>query len=517
MSILLGIDVGTSSTKAVVIDDRGGILGVASADHPSSTPLPGWSEQIPQDWWRSACEAVGRALAQVDRSPADVRGVGLSGQMHGSVLMDARTLAAKGERDDVLRPAILWNDQRTAEQCRWIEDRAGGRAALVQLVGNAALPGFTLPKWLWVREREPELWARVAVAMMPKDYVRFRMTGQAATDVGDGAGTLLLDVDQRAWSQRAVDLFGIDPAILPAVLESGQVAGHLTGPGAAAMGLREGTPVVAGSGDNQCGAIGAGVVRSGMVLATLGTSGVVYAHADEPRRDLTPESPGRVHTMCAADGGGSLPRGHYSITGCTLSAGGALAWAREHVFGGADYAALMREAASAPPGSEGLLFLPHLTGERCPYPDPTASGAWIGLTTRHTRAHMARAILEGVAMTMARILGIMRSIGVPATAGRLGGGGTRSPLWREILTAALDIPTQEMETEEGPALGAALLAGVGAGVWPGVAEACEATIRARAQVDPNPSLARRYREMAEILDAGYQGLRGPMASLARIR
>ena len=519
MPLMLGIDVGTSSTKAIVIDEAGSIRGVASAPHPSHSPRPSWSEQNPDDWWASSCAAVRAAIEQARCDPRDIAGIGLSGQMHGSVLLDAATVAAKGQRPGVLRPAILWNDQRTAAQCHRIEQLAGGRAALVRLVGNAALPGFTLPKLLWVREHESDIWSRVAAALLPKDYTRFRLTGTLATDVADAAGTLLFDVDRRGWSPAACDLFNIDPAILPPVLESAAVAGHITPFAAEAMGLAQGTLVVAGSGDNQCGAIGAGVVEPNLILATLGTSGVVYAHAPEPWRDLPTrgdQPPGRVHTMCAADGSASTP-GHWSITGCTLSAGGALAWARDHAFAGAPYDTLYAEAAAAPPGCDGLIFLPYLTGERCPHPDPAASGAWIGLTARHTRAHLVRAVLEGVALTMREILDIMRAIGVAAPACRLGGGGTRSPLWRDILIAAMNVQGQTMQTEEGPALGAALLAGVGAGVWPSVPEACRRSIHVREHIGPNAALVDRYNALAPVFAECYAGLRASLAKLAAQR
>lgn len=539
MALLLGIDIGTSSTKALILDERGRVRASASAPHPIRQPQPGWSEQSPRDWWASTKQSVAAALnaAHITPDRADeIAAIGLSGQMHGSVLLDRQTLDAHGTTDDVLRPALLWNDQRTAAQCAEIEQLAGGRTALVKLVGNAALPGFTLPKWLWVKRHEPRVWDRVARVMMPKDYVRFRMTGLPATDAGDAAGTLLFDIDNRKWHADAARMFGIDQGLLPAVHESASIAGGLTPYAAGELGLKAGTPVVAGSGDNQCGAIGAGVVESDLLLATLGTSGVMYAHAPTPWRDLGGEpsnnsqaadshgsaSPsgstpsGRVHTMCAANGDATTPS-HWSITGCTLSAGGSLAWARDSVFGGVDYDTLLREAANVPPGSEGLMFLPYLTGERCPYPHPTASGAWIGLTARHTRGHLVRAVLEGVALTMAQILAIMRSTGVDARTCRLGGGGTRSPLWRDILTACLNTHTQTMETEEGPAYGAALLAGVGAGVWSSVSSACRATIRPAQDHEPIRGLAERYAAIAPIHAQCYADLRATMDRLEALR
>lgn len=518
MGNVLGIDVGTSATKAVVADTAGSVLGSASATHPSSRPHPGWSEQDPRDWWRSACAASRQAIESAGIGPSTIAAVGISGQMHGSVLLDAAAAGSGGRSDDVLRPAILWNDQRTQEQCLAIERAAGGRAALVRLVGNAALPGFTLPKLAWVREHEPQIWARIAAVLLPKDYVRFRLTGEVATDVGDSSGTLLFDVDRRTWSDQAARTFGIDPALLPPVHESATIVGRASADGAATLGIEPGTPVVAGSGDNQCGAIGAGVVDPGIILATLGTSGVIYAPSRGPRRDLGSRGApaGRVHTMCAADGAASGP-GTWSITGCTLSASGALAWARDTLFGEVPYETLVAEAAVAPPGSEGLVFLPYLTGERCPHQDPTASGAWIGLTARHTRGHLVRAVLEGVALTMCQILEIVRSIGVEAAACRVGGGGARSALWREILSGALALPVETLDSEEGPALGAALLAGVGAGVWPDVANACRSAIRPISRSDPDPRLTGWAESAMPVFSACYSDLRDRMGALAAMR
>lgn len=518
---LLGIDVGTSGTKAIVASERGDILADASEEHGISMPHAGWTEQDPETWWQGAIRAGARAIAAAGLRPGGVRAIGLSGQMHGSVLLDHAAVAARGQRAGVIRPAILWNDQRTAAQCAEIERLAGGRRGLVELVGNAALPGFTLPKLLWVREHEPDAWSRVAMVMLPKDYVGFRLTGVCATDVGDASGTLLLDPDRRTWSDRALGLYGIDPSILPPAFESGAIVGQVTNWAAAQIGVAPGTPVVAGSGDNQAGAIGAGVVRPGQVLATLGTSGVIYAHADRPRRDLTASDgsdglpPGRLHTMCAADGDRTRA-GSWSLTGCTLSAAGALKWARDLLAPGVPYDDILREAQSVPAGSGGLLFLPSITGERCPHPDPLARGAWVGLTARHTRAHLLRAVIEGVTYTMAEILDIVRGAGVEVRTVRLGGGGARSRFWRQLQADCYGAPVATTNTEQGPAFGAALLAGVGAGVWKSALEATDACVHETERIEPEARGVKENSPAREAFAGLHAGIRDRFPMLAAI-
>lgn len=502
MDLLLGIDIGTSSTKAVLIDTAGRVAGVESAPHPIAQPRPGWSEQDPADWWKSTLAAVRGAISAAGAESGAVRGIGLSGQMHGSVLLGAESLAGDGSQAAALRPAILWNDQRTGAECAEIESAAGGRAALVGLVGNAALTGFTLPKVLWVRKHEPRVYARAAKLLLPKDYIRLRLTGRAATDVGDAAGTLLLDVDRRAWSLPMLERFGIDAALLPEVFESAAVTGGLTAWAAGELGLRPGTPVVGGSGDNQSGAVGAGVVGAGLVLCALGTSGVIFAHSEAPRKD----GPGRLHTMPAATGD-ARSRSGWCNTGVMLSAAGSLHWCRETLFPGERYERLLAEAGEAPPGSDGLSFLPYLTGERCPYADPAARGGWIGLTSRHTRGHLIRAVLEGVSFAMAQILDLVRGIGVPVETLRLGGGGAKSEIWRQMIADACGSPVELPQTEEGPAFGAALMAGVGAGVWPSVPAACRGTITVAERREPGPD-AGRYPEARARYEALYPALRG---------
>jgi xylulokinase len=511
---LLGIDIGTSSTKAVLCDGGGRIVATAGSAHEVLTPRPGWSEQEPEGWWRATVGAVRGVLERAGVPGESVVGVGLSGQMHGSVLLGAGALRGDGAAAAALRPALLWNDQRTSDQCAAIERAAGGRAACVETVGNAALTGFTLPKLLWVREHEPEVWAQVAAWCLPKDFIRLRLTGELATDVGDAAGTLLFDVDRRAWSERAHALAGLDPALSPRVLESCAVAGRVTAWAAAATGLRAGTPVVAGSGDNQCGAIGAGVVEAGLVLATLGTSGVVYAHCPSVRKDLggdgTPA--GRVHTMCAADGTGGAP-GHWSLTGCMLSAAGSLQWLHDALFPETPYERLLAEAESVAPGAGGLVFLPHLTGERCPYPEPLARGAFIGLTSRHTRGHLVRAVVEGVTLTMRQILDIFGAVGVETTRVRLGGGGARTAFWRQLQADVYATTVELPNTEEGPAFGAALMAGVGVGAWSTVAEACAASIGLTETREPDPARAARYAELLAAYRPLYPALREHFGAL----
>lgn len=523
MQHLLGIDIGTSSTKAVLCDSAGRILASASSGHELLTPHPGWSEQDPEGWWRAAASAVRSVLECAGASGESVAGVGLSGQMHGSVLLGAGSIAGDGSEAAALRPALLWNDQRTGAQCAAIEAAAGGRRAMVEAVGNAALTGFTLPKLLWVREREPEVWSRVAAWCLPKDYVRLRLTGELATDVGDAAGTLLFDVDRRGWSGRAHQMVGLDPALSPRVLESCALAGRVTAFGAMATGLRVGTPVVAGSGDNQCGAIGAGVVEPGLVLATLGTSGVVYAHCPTARKDLGGHgggdgggdgSPaGRVHTMCAADGTGEAP-GHWSLTGCTLCAAGSLQWLHDALFPDVGYERLLAEAEGVGPGAGGLVFLPQLTGERCPYPDPLARGGFIGLTSRHTRGHLVRAVVEGVTLTMRQILDIFRGLGVEASRVRLGGGGAKTAFWRQLQADIYGAPVELPNTEEGPAFGAALMAGVGAGVWGDIGAACAQAIGVTEAREPDRAAGSRYEELLGEYVRHYPALKDRFAALA---
>jgi len=515
VSHLIGIDIGTSGAKAVLCDRAGTILASETREYPLLHPKVGWTEQHPEDWWNATCEAIRSVLFKSGVHPEAISGLGLSGQMHGSVLLgdDAR----RGPHARALRPALLWNDQRTGAQCEQIEHAVGGRAALVQRVGNAALPGFTLPKLLWIKQHEPEVFAKTRVLFMPKDYILYRLTGSLGTDVGDASGTLLFDVDARKWHRQMFESVGVDPSLLPPALESPAKAGAILPEVASLTGLKAGTPVAAGSGDNMCAAIGAGVVEPGVALAVLGTSGVIYAHSPAPRKDLPtqadPSRPaGRVHTMCAGTG----PAG-WCVTGCTLSAGGALRWARETIAPGVGYDQLMAEASAAPVGCDGLFFLPQLTGERCPYPDPTARGAWIGLSARHSRGHLVRAVVEGVSFTMSTILELMRSIGVEARAVRLSGGGNRSEFWRQTQADLYRVPVVTTNSDEGgSALGAAILGGVASGTFANVEEACREMIRTTETRDPNPSFTQRYEPFGKMHASLYHALKERFAEIARL-
>ncbi|HSV14002.1 MAG TPA: xylulokinase, partial [Tepidisphaeraceae bacterium] len=469
MPYLLGIDIGTSGTKTLICDDDGKVLATAMAEHPISSPKPGWSEQDPQDWWAATIKATRAVLKKAKVKATDIGGIGLSGQMHGSVFL--------GDGPKPLRPALLWNDQRTAKQCAEIESKAGGRAALIELVANPALTGFTAPKILWVRENEPKVYAKTRHILLPKDYIRYLMTGDYATEVSDASGTLLLDVVNRTWSDKLLGLLQIDRALLPRLHESPQVTGGLTAKAAEALGLREGTPVVGGAGDQAAGAVGNGIVMSGIVSATLGTSGVVFAHSDSPTRDPL----GRVHTMCHA-----VP-GKWCVFGCMLSAGGSFQWFRNQMAQTEvaqakkkkidPYELLIAEARTAPPGSEGTFFLPYLTGERCPHPDPNARGGWIGITARTDRAMLIRSLLEGVTYGIRDALEIMNTMGCAISQVRASGGGARSDFWQHLQADIYQQPIVLTNAAEGPAYGVALLAGVGTGVWHSVEEACRASIK----------------------------------------
>ena len=470
---VLGIDVGTGGTRAVIIDGRGRILSSATEEHePFSSPKTGWAEQQPEDWWRATRVSVGKAIAQGGLGKEQIACVGFSGQMHGAVLLDGA--------GEVVRPALIWCDVRTEKQCKDLVEHVGWDR-LIQLTCNPPLANFTLTKLLWVRENEPENWKRVRSVMLPKDYVRFRLTGEKAIDVADASGTLMLDVANRQWSAEVLQAVEMDPALLPALYESPQVCGQLSAIGAEATGLALGTPVVAGGGDQSAGAVGMGIVAPGAVCATIGTSGVVFASTDQPVRD--PQ--GRLHTFCHA-----VP-GRWHVMGVTQAAGLSLRWFRDNfttsVSGnGADpYDLLMAEAATAPPGSDGLLWAPYLMGERTPHLDPNARGALVGLTASHTRAHVIRAILEGVAFSLKDTFTILDDMKIPVKSIRLGGGGARSSLWRQIQADVYGQEVEIVEAEEGAAYGAAILAGVGSGMWPSVDDACTSVVRIRDRVLPN--------------------------------
>jgi xylulokinase len=470
----LGIDVSTTATKALLIDPSGNVTAVAATEYPFETPHPLWSEQHPDLWWEATQRSIRLVIEKSGLDASQIGGVGLTGQMHGLVLLDAAGA--------VLRPAILWNDQRTQAQCDEIHRRIG-REKFIRITGNVALPGFTAPKILWVRENEPEVFARAAQILLPKDYVRFRLTGTFAMDKADGAGTVLMDLRKRDWSEEILVALDLPRAWLPPLYEGPQVTGALTAGAASATGLKPGTPVVAGGGDQAAQAVGVGAVREGIVALTLGTSGVVFATTDGAF--IEPE--GRLHAFCH-----SVP-GKWHLMGVMLSAGGSLRWYRDTFAPGMGYDELLAPAAEVPAGSDGLLFLPYLTGERTPYPDPLARGAFVGLTVRHGKAHCTRAVLEGVAFGLKDSFGLMKAAGLGKIEQvRVSGGGAQSPLWRQILADVFGAELVTVNTAEGAAYGAALLAGVGTGQWPDVESACEAAVQVTGRVSPRQENARAY-------------------------
>jgi xylulokinase len=467
-----GLDVGTSAVKGVALDEAGDVLGVAEASYPLSTPRPGWAEQDPEDWWRAAQEVLTRLQAAAG-APA---GIGLSGQMHGLVTLDA------SER--LLRPAMLWNDQRTAAECAQIE-AALGLERLIELTGNRALPSFTAPKLLWLRNHEPDVYARIAHVLLPKDYVRLRLCGEHATDVADASGTLWLDVAERRWSGEVLGALELDPAWLPRLHESPQASGV----------TRAGVPVAAGAGDQAAGALGAGIDSPGPVSVVLGTSGVVFAVLE--RYAVDPQA--RVQVFCHA-----LP-GVWHAMGVMLSAAGSLQWLQAIL--GADYDTLTHEAAAWAPGTEGLLFLPYLAGERTPHADPDARGAYAGLSIRHDRGALVRALLEGVAFGLRDSLDLVRDLGARPEVGRVSGGGARSEEWLRIVASVLELPLARTAVEEAAAFGAALLGGVAGGVWADVPEAVATVVRPREPIDPVAGWIEPYREARDRFRALYPALR----------
>ena len=494
MAVLVGVDVGTSGTRALAVTTERELLAEATRPHELSSPRPGWTEQQPGEWWH-ACKDV---LAEVAAAGGEIVGLGITGQMHGSVFLDPSGA--------VIRPALLWNDQRTAAECDEITARVGEQR-LLELAGNPALTGFQAPKILWLARNEPDAYARVASVLLPKDYVRFELTGERATDASDAAGTLLLDVRARDWSDEILAALEIPRSWLPRVYEGPEPTGTVRDGVADELGLPRGLPVAAGGGDNAAAAVGVGVVQEGSVSTSIGTSGVLFAHRDE----FTPDASGRVHAFCHA-----VPDA-YHLMAVTLSAGGSLSWWREQLGGGASFEELVDEAEAIEPGAEGLLFLPYLTGERTPHLDPHARGAFVGLTVRHGRAHMTRAVMEGVAFSMRDGLEIMRGLGTPDDDLRAVGGGARSPLWLRLQAEVYGRAIRRTEVDEGPAYGAALLGGVAAGVFADVAEA-SSRVRLRAEVtEPDGERARRYDELHAVYASLYGALREQMHELAQSR
>ncbi len=484
----LGLDVGTGGTRVLLVDESGSVRHACTWPHEDMRmERPLWAEQRPENWWDAARQAIRGVLSQTGASGKDVRGIGLSGQMHGLVILDATK--------QVIRPALIWCDQRSQPQVDWINHTAGQEMVL-RSTANPVLTGFTLPKLLWVRDNEPSLFERVRHMLLPKDYVRFQLTGEFASDVSDASGTALFDVVHRRWSHELAEKLGLDRGILPRVYESTEVTGAVSAEAARETGLAPGTPVVAGGGDQAASAVGNGIVAPGIVSCTIGTSGVVFAHSDQPAYDVA----GRVHTFCHA------VRGAWHVMGVTQGAGLSLQWYRSQFAAGADYESLTAEAAQAPTGSQGLYWLPYLMGERTPHLDAAARGGWIGLTAKHTRADMIRALLEGVSYSQKDCLDIIEGMGVKVDTIRVSGGGARSAFWRQMLADIFAKRVVTLETQEGSAYGAALLALVGTGAYSSVAEVSKAVIREVDSVSPQPDVARVYAAGHPIYKSLYPAL-----------
>ncbi|MBX3420092.1 MAG: xylulokinase [Pirellulaceae bacterium] len=505
MSFTIGVDIGTSGTKSLLIDPDGNILAEASASYGLSMPKPLWTEQDPEDWWLATQKTIRAVIKQARVARGQVKCIGLSGQMHGSVFLD--------KAGKVLRPALLWNDQRTASECDQITTLAGGRDELIRMVANPALTGFTAPKILWLRNHEPRKYEKLTHVLLPKDEIRRRLTGELATDVSDASGMLLLDVRNRKWSQELLGKLQLDVGMLGTVYESEQVTGSLLPEVAEKLGLTSDCQVVGGAGDCAAGAIGNGIVQRGIMTASLGTSGVMFVHSDQPQFDQL----GRLHTFCHA------VNGKWHLMGVTLSAAGSLQWLVENVCrelatrrGSDAYQTISAEALSVPPGSEGLLFAPYLAGERTPHADPLARGCFVGLTSKHHRGHLARAVMEGVAMSLRESLEIIQQLGVPIKEMRLSGGGAKSQLWRQIFADVMDQPACSINAEQGPAYGVALLAAVGIGRFKNIEEACKATIEVVKRTPPKKSAVRTYDQLFPIYQGLYPALRQTFQQIGQL-
>jgi xylulokinase len=490
--VLIGLDIGTSGARAVALNESGEVVAEAAQGYPLLSPRPGWTEQNPEDWWLASRKVLSEVAAGVK---GKVEAIGLTGQMHGAVFLDAS--------DQVIRPALLWNDQRTVAQCVEITDRVG-RERLLTIAGNPALTGFQAPKLLWLREAEPANYRRIAQVLLPKDFIRLRLAGEYATDASDASGTLLLDLRRRSWSAEILEALELPAEWLPAIYEGPEEAGRLRSDVGAELGLPAGTPIAAGGGDNAAAAVGAGIVEAGLASSSIGTSGVLFTHTPQ----FTPDPSGRLHAFCHA-----VP-GAYHLMGVTLSAGGSLQWWRQVLGEQHDYDALIESAASAPIGSEGLLFLPYLSGERTPHLDASARGAFFGLTSRHGLNHLTRAVMEGVAYSLADCLQVIIDLGVQVRQVRALGGGARSQLWRQIQADVYGLPVHRTTVDEGPAYGAALLAGVTAGHFKDVSDACS-VVRLRPEVaEPKPESAQLYSRYLRIYRDLYPATAEAMAQLS---
>ena len=505
MNYLIGFDIGTTSTRCILIDILGKLIASATKEYPLDTPRPGWAEQDPDHWWEASVYTIKEVLAKSEVDPGDVSAIGLSGQMHGSVFLD--------KDGKVIRPALLWCDQRTQAQCDNIYDIFGGEDEFIKLSYNKALTGFTAPKILWLREAEPENYNKLDKIVLPKDYIRYKLSGTYATEVSDASGTALMDIEARTWSDRIIEGLNIDKDLLPPVYESSRVSSHISKEAASLTGLVQGAPIVGGAGDQAGGAIGSGIVREGLISDYLGTSGVVFAHSDKPVYD--PQ--GRLHSFCHA------VEGAWHLMGVTLSAAGSYKWYYD-TFGVSDkisekykelkgYELLNKQAESPPPGSDGLIFLPYLSGERTPYADPYARGVFFGLSYIHNQDHFARSVMEGISYSQYDCLSLMEELGITSNKIVLFGGGAKSALWRRMTSDIFNSKIVTLNVEEGPSYGAAILAGVGAGMYKNVEEATGSIIKEVSETSPDPDNVTRYAKYYEIYKSLYSSLKGDFEKL----
>ncbi len=499
MNYLVGFDIGTTSTRCILIDTSGKLIASAIKEYPLDTPKPGWAQQDPDHWWEASVYTVKEVLTESKVDPGDISAIGLSGQMHGSVFLD--------KDGKVIRPALLWCDQRTQEQCDAIYDTFGGEDEFIRLSYNKALTGFTAPKILWLRQAEPENYNKLDKILLPKDYIRYKLSGAYATEVSDASGTALMDIEARTWSDRIIDGLNIDKDLLPTVFESSRVSSHISKEAASLTGLMQGTPIVGGAGDQAGGAVGSGIVREGLISDYLGTSGVVFAHSDKPVYD--PQ--GRLHSFCHA------VEGAWHLMGVTLSAAGAYKWYHD-TFGASDkisekykklkgYELLNKQAEASSPGSKGLIFLPYLSGERTPHADPYARGVFFGLSYLHDQGHFARSVMEGISYSQYDCLSLMKELGITSDKIVLFGGGARSILWRRIISDIFRTRIVTLNVEEGPSYGAAILAGVGAGIYKNVEEATDSIIKEVSETSPNPDNVSRYAKYYEVYRSLYNSLK----------
>lgn len=507
MNYLIGIDIGTTSARALIINEDGKVLASSTKDYPLYTPKPGWAEQNPEDWWKATAGAIKEVLSSSKVRVSDIACVGLSGQMHGSVFLD--------KDGNVIRPAILWNDQRTYPQCEKIYE-IFGYEGFIKLSFNKALPGFTAPKILWLRDEEPENYKKIYKILLPKDYIRFKLSGKYVTEVSDAAGTILMDIPKRTWSDEILEGLDISKDLLPEVYESPEITSRVNKEASRLTGLLEGTPIAGGGSDNAAGAVGSGIVREGIISDSIGTSGVVFATSNKPLYD----SQGRVHSFIHA-----IP-GKWHLTGVTLSAAGSLKWYYE-AFGPSKeiekkfpslkgYELLNRQAEKVPPGSEGLIFLPYLSGERSPHGDPYARGVFFGISYVHRQDHFVRAIMEGVAFSQLDCLSLMQEVGISSDKVVLFGGGAKSKIWRKIIADVLGLKIVTLNVEEGPAYGAALIAGAGCGVYSSVEEAVSKTIREVDEINPDSENVEKYRRLYKIYRSLYSNLKNDFRDLGYI-